>query len=322
MKIQTSFLRRTANAIIIAAFCLANASAQKEAAQLLVQTGFYRMKLGDAIVTAISDGTVPLNLKALLHDDNKGEVASLLRSDFLDTVAETSVTAFLVTLKGQAILIDAGSGNFMGASLGKVKSNLQAAGYQPGDITAVLLTHLHADHAGGLVDNGNRVFPNATIYISKAEADFWLTKSNEQTANKRAQPFFGAAQASIAPYGQAGKVKLFEPGTVLFDGIKPVAAYGHTPGETMYVLESNGEQLLFWGDVVHAAAVQFANADVTIEFDVNTAEAAAARKLVFDDAVKKGYWIASPHISFPVIGHLKKAVSGYEWIPVNYSTGF
>jgi glyoxylase-like metal-dependent hydrolase (beta-lactamase superfamily II) len=299
-----------------------SAKAQKTGASQPDQPGWYRMQLGDFQVIALSDGTIPLNLKGLLHETKSGEVPELLHHDYLDTIVETSITSYLVVANNQLILIDAGCGNLMGSTLGKLKKNLIAAGFLPEDINAVLLTHLHADHVGGLLDGDKMAFPNATVYVSKAEAAFWLTLTNKEKANKRAQPFFDPAQAAIMPYQKAGRVKTYDPGTTLFPGISSIASSGHTPGHSCYAIESKGQKLVFWGDIIHAGAVQFSDPAVTIEFDVDLKAAAAARHTIFDDAVKKEYWIAAPHLSFPGLGHLNTDGKHYQWFPANYVSIF
>ncbi len=298
------------------------AKAQTTSPQLPDQPGFYRMQLGDYQVIALSDGTIPLNLKTLLHETRPGEIQDLLQHNFLDTIAETSITGFLILANDQQILIDAGCGSFFGPTLGKLKKHLIEAGFHPEDIDAVLLTHLHTDHVGGLIEGDKIVFPNATIYINKKEAEFWLTAGNKEKANKRAQPFFDPAQTAIMPYKKAGKVKTYDPGAQLFPGISSVNATGHTPGHSFYLIESKGQKLVFWGDVIHAGAVQFTDPLVTIDFDVDLSAAAVARRKAFNEAVKSGYWIAAPHLSFPGIGHLKARNKQYEWVPANYTTIF
>ena len=125
--------------------------------------------------------------------------------------------------------------------------------------------------------------------------------------------------ASVNPYVQAGKFKSFEGNTDLVPGIKAVVTHGHTPGHSLYVVESKGQKMVFWGDLMHAASVQFPNPAVTIKFDVDSKTAAVARKNEFAQAAKQGYLVAAAHISFPGIGRLRADGKGYSWVPVNYS---
>jgi glyoxylase-like metal-dependent hydrolase (beta-lactamase superfamily II) len=114
---------------------------------------------------------------------------------------------------------------------------------------------------------------------------------------------------------------MFEGDTDLIPGVRAQSAYGHTPGHTMYVVESRGEKLVLWGDIVHVAAVQFPDPSVTIAYDVNPAEAAHTRALVFADAAKNAYLIGGAHISFPGLGHVRKAGEHtYTYVPLNYSS--
>lgn len=134
------------------------------------------------------------------------------------------------------------------------------------------------------------------------------------------KPYFAYAEATVGPYLKAGKVKSFTYDQELFPGIKPIASAGHTPGHTFYALESKGQKLVFWGDIMHAASIQIIDPSVTIVYDVDPKAAAAIRKKAFADAAKNGYWVASDHVSFPGIGHFKLDGSKYEWVPANYST--
>ena len=125
----------------------------------------------------------------------------------------------------------------------------------------------------------------------------------------------------MPPYLQAGKLTVFEGSTDLIPGVRAQSAYGHTPGHTAYVVESRGEKLVLWGDVVHVAAVQFDDPSVTIEYDVNSAEAKHERELAFADAAKNGYLIGGAHMSFPGIGHVRSnGTQAYTFVPLNYSS--
>ena len=311
----TLFLKTIALSLLVSAV-----NAQGSTAKILPQPGYYNMQVGDLPVTVLSDGTNPLDMAQLLLNAKPGQLKSEFAQNFLSTTVESSDNAFLIRTGGKLILIDAGSGDLLGASFGQLTKSLQNAGVQPEQIDAILITHLHPDHVGGLMRNGKMVFPNATVYISKAESDFWLTPEALKNAPAAYKPFFEYAQNSALPYVNAGKVKTFNSGDVLFPGITALGSAGHTAGHTSYVIESNGHKLLILGDLIHAQAVQFADPDIAIAYDSDPKAAVSTRRRVFDDAVKGKYLVAGSHLPFPGVGHIKANGDGYSWIPTNYST--
>jgi len=141
-------------------------------------------------------------------------------------------------------------------------------------------------------------------------------------AAESAKGGFKGAMASVNPYVAAGKLKTFEGNTELVPGIRAIAAYGHTPGHTVYAIESKGEKLMLWGDLMHVAAVQFEDPSVTIQFDSNSRNAAEQRQLAFADAAKNGYLVGATHIAFPGLGNMRVATDGkgYAFVPLNYSS--
>lgn len=160
---------------------------------------------------------------------------------------QTAVNAFLVNTGTHLVLVDAGTSQCFGPTLGAIKNNLRAAGYQPEQIDMILLTHLHPDHACGITDQGKAAFPNATVYASKADGDYWLSKEMASKAPKDAQPMFKMAQDAVAPYAEQGKLKLYSPGEQLLPGLEVIATPGHTPGHASYLFSSGGQKLLLWG---------------------------------------------------------------------------
>jgi len=118
---------------------------------------------------------------------------------------------------------------------------------------------------------------------------------------------------------KAGHFSAFDGDTALVPGIRAHASYGHTPGHTVYLVESKGQKLALWGDLMHVAAVQFAQPSVTIQFDTDSKSAAVQRKQAFAEAAKGGYLVGAAHLPFPGIGHLRAAGSGYAFLPVGYS---
>lgn len=280
--------------------------------------GFYRIMVGDFEVTPINDGTVDLPVDQLLHEKPE-TTRAILEKNFLKAPLETSDNAYLVNTGSKLVLIDTGAGALFGPTLGKFVNNLRTAGYKPEQIDEIYITHMHGDHVGGLVSDGQRVFPNAVVRAGKADADFWLSKANMDKAPADKKGFFQGAMAAINPYVQAGKFKPIEANGELVPGISALATHGHTPGHTTYVVESRGQKLIVMGDLIHVAAVQFDSPSVTIGFDSDEKAAYASRKKVFDDAAKNGTLVAGAHLQFPGLGHIATQGKGYRWIPVNYT---
>ncbi|MEC4718518.1 MBL fold metallo-hydrolase [Noviherbaspirillum sp. CPCC 100848] len=301
----------------------ADALAAPPAKQTTQVPGYYRINIGDIEVTALYDGYVALDTK-LLKGASANDIQSLLARMFVASGngVQTAVNAFLINTGKNLILVDTGAARCFGPTLGVIPDNLRAAGYDKAQVDTVLLTHLHGDHACGLLAaEGRPAFPNATIYAAEDEAAFWLGKDNAAKAPKEVQPFFKMAQDAIEPYVAAGKFKQFNPGDTILPGVVSVPAQGHTPGHAGYMFgPGEGEdQLLVWGDIVHSHAVQFVRPEVAIEFDVDSKKAIATRKSLLAQAAKKKLWVAGAHLPFPGIGHVRSERKGYSWVPVEYS---
>jgi glyoxylase-like metal-dependent hydrolase (beta-lactamase superfamily II) len=284
--------------------------------------GWYRMPLGKFQVTALSDGTVALPVDKLLQA-KPGVVDGLLAKSYLKAPVETSVNGYLIHTGTKLVLIDTGAAGLFGPTLGKLVSNLKAAGYQPEQVDEIYITHMHPDHVGGLVADSKMAFANATIRADLREGEFWLSQANLDKAPADAKGFFQGAMASLNPYVAAGKLKPFnldKGSEELVPGITAINARGHTPGHTIYAVESDGNKLVVWGDLMHVAAVQFAMPSVTIAFDTDSKAAAPQRAKNYADAAKKGYFVAVAHVSFPGIGKLRADGKGYDWLPTNYTS--
>lgn len=281
--------------------------------------GYYRMMVGDIEVTALSDGVVALPVGKLLTNTTPQRVDEMLKRAFLKDPVPTSVNAFLVNTGSKLVMIDAGAGALFGPTLGKLADSIKAAGYQPEQVDEIYITHMHGDHVGGLMSGDKVAFPNAVVRADKRDADFWLSQAKMDAAPDDAKNAFKGAMASLNPYVAAGRFKPFDGATELVPGVRAVSAYGHTPGHTIYMIESRGESMAVLGDLMHVAAVQFPNPSVTIQFDSDSKAAAAARRKVYEDAAKNRFWIAVAHVSFPGIGHIRREGAGYAYYPVNYT---
>lgn len=283
--------------------------------------GWHRFKLGGFEVTALYDGYVDLDRKVMLNISAK-TTEELLRRMFVDygKGIQTAVNAYLVHTGNRLVLVDAGTAKAFGPTLGFIPDNLRAAGYDPAQVDTVLLTHLHPDHAAGLLTpDGKLVFPNADIWAAKAEADFWLDEATAAKAPESARMFFKMARDAVAPYKAAGKFHVIGGQADLPAGIAAVDTHGHTPGHTSYLLTSQGQSLLVLGDLVHNHAVQFSHPEVAFEFDSDRVQAVKTRKAVFAQAAKERLWVAGAHLPFPGIGHVRTEGKAFAWVPLEYS---
>lgn len=282
--------------------------------------GYYRMMLGDWEVTALSDGTFQMPVEKLLVGITPEHLKAALDRAFLSAPVEASVNAFLINTGSKLVLIDSGAGVLFGPTLGKLLVNLQAAGFRPEQIDEIYITHMHGDHVGGLVQDGRRAFPNAVVRAASEEAGQWLNQAKMEAAPADAKGGFQAAMGALQPYVDAGKFKTFQGETELVPGIRAVPAHGHTPGHTVYVAEHQGQRIVFWGDLMHVAAVQFDDPAVAIHYDSDVTAAIAERKKVFAEAAAHGDWVAGAHMPFPGLGHLRTGDSAYRFVPANYTT--
>ncbi|WP_347557097.1 MBL fold metallo-hydrolase [Robbsia sp. KACC 23696] len=266
--------------------------------------GYHRLQVGSVKVTVVSDGQGPMPAMQLLQG-RKDLIEQALRSQSLGETVLTSHNAFVIDNGVKVVLVDAGGGSLIGPNFGKLQANLAAAGYAPEQISEVLLTHLHTDHAGGLMNGNQRAFPNAIVRVSRADADFWLSPTQRAAAPEAGKRGFDFAMASLTPYHKAKKLALFDGETALGNGITARPAYGHTPGHTMYEVTSDGQQMLLWGDIVHVAAVQFPHPEVAIGYDSNKDEARMQHWRMFSELAKSGQLVGGAHLPFPGIGHVR-----------------
>jgi glyoxylase-like metal-dependent hydrolase (beta-lactamase superfamily II) len=304
---------------VAAALVLAAPAARAAAPMAGFQApGFYRMKLGAFEVTALSDGTSQMPEKML--DAPQEQLHKGMDAGFLKSL-ETSDNAYLVNTGAKLILVDTGSGKLLAPTLGKLAGNLKAAGYAPEQVDEIYLTHMHPDHIGGLVADARPVFANAIVRASREEAGTWLSQQKMDAAPEDQKRRYRLAVGSLDPYAASGHFKPFDKGDELQPGIRAVEAPGHTPGHTVYLLESQGQKLALWGDLLVASALQFSNPSVASGFDSDGAAASATRMRFFAEAASQGYWVAAAHIAFPGIGHLRRRHTGggYTFVPANNS---
>jgi len=263
-------------------------------------------------VTALSDGYLDLSFE-LFQALDPAEGEALLRSAHRPSPPRIHVNAFLLERHGKRILVDTGCGAHLGPTVNRLRGNLVAAGVDGASIDAVLCTHIHPDHTNGLVDgSGKPVFPNAEIYVHRADAAFWLNDENRATAPDGLKIQFDWAKAAFAPYKD--RLHLIAPGEVL-PGVEAVGLPGHTPGHCGYVVHSDGKALLIWGDAVHSISIQSARPEVTFAADVNAEAARDTLLRLFDQVATDRLLITGMHVEFPGFGYLTREANRYRYQP-------
>lgn len=284
------------------------------------QAGGYNVQVGSVIVTSFTDGSVAQDLHKLLRRTSEQNTDALLAKNAQTNPVEASINVYYFALPGHKVLVDTGSGQLFGpGNGGRLMESLATQGIKPEDITDILLTHAHSDHAGGLVKDGQRVFTNARVFVGKPDIDFFFNEENQKKTGY-SQNFFDVARKTLKPYLDAGKVQSFSGTEALLPGITGTVHPGHTPGSAFYTLESKGEKLTFVGDIIHVAAVQFPQPNITIVYDQDQDGATRVRNHAFADFVENRDLIAAPHLPFPGIGYVMKGErSGYAWVPVTYT---
>jgi glyoxylase-like metal-dependent hydrolase (beta-lactamase superfamily II) len=296
MRIPT-VLAATSLALAIAS--LPAAAAEVGFGPQVVTPEAYAFSVGQARAASLHDMrfVIPNDGKTLGLGEDPAVVAEVLRAAGAPTDRITlSVNALLVRSGQRVMLVDAGLGEAM---KGALLASLQQAGVQPAQVTDVLLTHTHMDHAGGLLDaQGGLAFPNATIRLSANE---WAWMQQKE----------GARAKVLAP-----KVETFEPGRPVAPGVTPVETYGHTPGHVGFEIVSGGGRLVAIGDVAHSSTVSLAKPGWSIQFDASDAEGRATRAAALARLAKSGDLVFSPHFPFPGVGRIVAKGEGYAWEPV------
>ena len=279
-------------------------------------SGLYRRRIGEVLVTAISDGYIDAPY-SVLQNISEEKAENILREDFRPTPPRISVNCYLIQYGDRIAIVDTGSGKTMGPTLGKMPGLLDELGVKTENIDTVLLTHMHPDHSNGLsTSEGKDVFTNAEVVIAERDVAHWHddTAMAKANASQRVR-YFQGARFQIAPYMNRLKTASGE----VFPHVTAVDLSGHTPGHTGFLIESGGISLLIWGDICHVPDIQIRVPKVTMAFDTDPEAAIATRLKTFDMVSQDKILVAGMHLHFPGFSFVVKENDGYRLIPEGWA---
>ena len=268
---------------------------------------FPTQKVGDLTITAVSDGYLHASFDFLANID-PADASRMQENAGIKGHTSIHINCYVVRGGGRTILIDAGAGGFKQWG-GRLKTNLPLAGIQPSEIDAILLTHAHPDHVGGLMDaSGETIFPNAELVVHHREAAFWQDDGSLNRAPERARGNFLLARQAFDGYRD--RLRPFDARDV-FPGITAVPLPGHTDGHTGYRLDSGDESLLVWGDIVHFPQIQIPRPDVSIAFDQDAHLATDTRSRLLDLVASDRLLIAGMHLGDVGFARIERKGNSY-----------
>lgn len=275
--------------------------------------GVYRFMLGEAEVIVLSDGTSLSDPRHMLRGPTPAEMDAALARNMVPNPVQGSNNAFVIRMGDRTILVDAGAGNMFGpGTFNRLPEALRIAGIRPDQIDDVLLTHMHPDHFGGLIANGQRAFPNAIVHASKQDMGLVDPKiSGVPMLSKQVQEV-------MQPYLDAGKVVTFEKDGEILPGVTAELHPGHSPGATIYKIRSGDQELAIVGDLIHVAAIDLEFPNVNFIFDWNPEMTRQDRQETLKHLASDRTLVAAAHISFPGVGYFQQNGKAYRWIPVQY----
>ena len=295
---KSNLLNITGGAVLCMFFCVPSLKAQDNAIMF---------DIGAMTISLLSEGEGQGGTNILI-----GATDEMVKTVIPEGTFPIATNAFMIEMGDKILLFDAGYGQ-------KTIDNLAVYGKKASDINAIFMTHFHGDHTGSLMINNEKSYPNATLYVSKPEYDYYMSETEMMALPENRRGTFTDARNIFKAY--QAKLVIFMPNeienaTELIPGVKSVAAYGHTPGHVGYLVESDGQKIFLWGDLAHAMAIQMPYPEVAITYDSDPVKAVESRQKLLKYIAENGIVVAGAHIPYPGIGEFGKQTMshGYNFI--------
>jgi len=272
-----------------------------------------RFPLGQFEVTTIFDGAIQLDGPHPIfgQDQDAATVQAYAEENNLPgTRMEIGFTPVIVNTGSELVLFDTGNGAGRRPNAGALVARLAEVGYSADQIDTVVITHMHPDHIGGLMEDGKPAFPNARYVTGQVEYDFW---SKPELADNRVGKL---VQSNVVPL--ADKMSFLSPDASVASGITAVGAFGHTPGHMAYHIESDGKRLLLFADACNHYVVSMQKPEWHVRFDMDKQAAAGTRKELLGMAAADKIAVTGYHMPFPAVGYVEPHGDGFRWDAASY----
>jgi glyoxylase-like metal-dependent hydrolase (beta-lactamase superfamily II) len=314
-------LLATSGALLAAPAMIRQAAAQPAPAAPAQAPGFYRFRVGSFIATTLWDGFAARQNPGTgwIVNADRAAVEGALRDAMLSTARLDNpfIVTFLETPAGLT-MFDSGTGGQLAPTAGRMRENLAAAGIDPARVTRILVSHFHGDHITGLTTAENApVFPNAQIFVPEVEWAFWADSSNSGRVPEFQRGTFANTARRFGPY--QGKIERFAAGAEILPGVRAVAAYGHTPGHTVFHVADGTEQLFVTADTSSRPEVFLRNPGWASIFDIDGAAATASRIAIFGRIAAERARMTAYHFPFPANGFIQTMGNGFRFVPADWT---
>ena len=274
-------------------------------------SGVSHIAIGDIVVSVVNDGVHQASFDDLVTSD-RAACENAHFGEFRLAPPWLTINCFVIRSRDRLLLVDSGFAEKT-EHVGRLLGNLRAIGVTPADVDTILMTHMHPDHEAGLIDSsGKAVFPNAELILHENELAFWRDDGAMARATAEGQGDFRLARAALGAYGD--RVRTVKADEVA-PGVRAFPTPGHTPGHTAWLVQSGGDALLIWGDIIHFPGMQFPYPDTSVAYDIDPAAAAEARKKVLKFVAGEKLRVAGVHLDFPAFGHVVSNGAAYRYVP-------